>query len=205
MGSSFSSGWPATVGRLRRVTVRREAPAVELASSFGFPLHLNPRCSEQSGVLLRHVAEFSTGVAEAEPVISLPLALPRRPALDGRSFPNQRNRSAKVRFVDPGGVGLDLEGKISYGHLGTIQSSRPCRRWNFLGKVPCFLGLVLHLLHTLLVLAACLLARLFDPALIVLDLSLPNFALGIVNRSYVRAWFAGQPAESGRILEGRES
>src|SRR3984893_6704838 len=32
----------------------------------------------------------------------------------------------------------------------------------------------LHLLHTLLVLAACLLARLFDPALIVLDLSLPN-------------------------------
>jgi hypothetical protein len=72
--------------------------------------------------VLRHVAEFSTGVAEAEPVISLPLALPRRPALDGRSFPNQRNRSAKVGFVDLGGVGLDLEGKISYGHLGTIQA-----------------------------------------------------------------------------------
>jgi hypothetical protein len=35
------------------------------------------------------------------------------------------------------------------------------------------------LLHTLLVLAACLLARLFDPPLIVLDLSLPNFALGL--------------------------
>src|SRR5207248_4921481 len=48
--------------------------------------------------------------------------LPRCPALGGRSFPNQRNRSAKVGFVDLGGVGLDLEGKISYGHLGTIQA-----------------------------------------------------------------------------------
>jgi hypothetical protein len=54
--------------------------------------------------------------------VSLPPALPRRPALGGRSFPNQRNRSAKVGFVDLGGVGLDLEGKISYGHLGTIQA-----------------------------------------------------------------------------------
>ena len=70
----------------------------------------------------RHVAKFLTRVTEAEPVISLPLALQRRPALDGRSFPNQRNRSAKVGFVDLGGVGLDLEGKISYGHLGTIQA-----------------------------------------------------------------------------------
>ena len=56
-----------------------------------------------------------------KPVISLPLALPRRPALDGRSFPNQRNRSAKVGFVDLGGVGLDLEGKISYGHLAPFK------------------------------------------------------------------------------------
>jgi hypothetical protein len=58
--------------------------------------------------VLRHVAEFPTGVTEAEPVIS------RRPALDGRSFPNQRNRCAKVGFVDLEGVGLDLEGKISF-------------------------------------------------------------------------------------------
>ena len=71
--------------------------------------------------MLRHVAEVSTGVAEAEPVISLPLALPRRPALDGRSFPNQRNRSAKVGFVDLGGVGLDFEEKISYGHLAPFK------------------------------------------------------------------------------------
>src|SRR5580704_14761653 len=70
----------------------------------------------------RHVAKFLTRVTEAEPVISLPLALPRRPALDGRSFPNQRNRSAKVGFVDLEGVGLDLEGKISYGHLDSWAS-----------------------------------------------------------------------------------
>jgi hypothetical protein len=63
--------------------------------------------------VLRHVAEFPTGVTEAEPVIS------RRPALDGRSFPDQRNRFAKVSFVVLEGVGLDLEGKISFGHIGS--------------------------------------------------------------------------------------
>src|ERR1700726_1870541 len=72
--------------------------------------------------MLRHVAEFPTGVAEGEPAISLPLALSRRPAVDGRSFPNRRNRPAKVGFVDLEGVGLDLEGKISYRHLDSWAS-----------------------------------------------------------------------------------